>query len=351
MIDQAVTFVVATYNRPDTLLIALKSVQQQSEGGWKVLVVGDACTSDTALAVEGLADPRIQYINLAERFGHQSGPNSVGSMLASSSLLAFLNHDDILLPDHLTRARSALRKGSDFFVGSALFAETKTREAIESAVPLFIERSRSDMSPADAFNPGANLFEPASAWVFNRHLMERVGIWVHPRQTFRSPLQDFIMRVWRARARFSFGNIPTVLKIVTFRTTDTGGTYSVPSSQHESLAQLLEGKSADEQREIALAAAGAPREVQRMRRRPNPLSSLGDILIFSAGARALYLRTGIDSVAVYGRAFRRKPGRAYGEMVTQRTKLSLPDAHGYEAQVEEAARQFGYRGRAVVKDV
>jgi len=340
MMDQTVTFVVATYNRPDTLLVALRSVQRQTEADWKVLVVGDACSPETGDAVESLADPRIQYINLRQRFGHQSGPNSVGSLLATSTLLAYLNHDDILLPDHLARARAALRSGGDFFVGAALFAESKSKDAIESRVPLFLERSRRDMKPADAFNPGANLFEPASAWVFRRDLVDRVGIWVHPRQTFRSPLQDFIMRIWRANARFSFGDVPTVLKIVTFRTTESGGTYAVRSHQHSSLAETLAGKSADEQREIALAATGLPKEVARMRRRPNPLSRLGDRVIFSSAARALYLGTGIDTVSIYGRLFRRTPGRAYGEMVTRRTTLQLPSALGYEAQVAEAVQRF-----------
>ena len=337
MPNEEVTFVVATYNRPDTLAIALRSVKRQSQGGWEVLVVGDDCSAETAATVLGFGDPRIRYVNISRRFGHQSGPNSVGGLLATTPLLAYLNHDDILLPDHLARARAALRNGADFFVGAALFAESRSEQAINSPAPLFLEISRSDLVAADAFAPGGNLFEPASAWVFDRRLVEKVGIWAHPRRTYRTPLQNFVMRAWRADARFAFGDLPTVLKIVTFRgEAAIGGTYAVASSQHRALEDRLIGKSADEQRSIALGGIKDPMPVARARKRRNVLSRVVDRLLFCSASRALYRVTGVDTVAIYGSLLRRVPGKTYNETVIRRTSRPLPPPEDYEKHVAAA---------------
>ena len=98
-----------------------------------MLVVGDNCAPETEAVVRSMDDSRFSYLNLQRRFGHQSGPNSVGGLVASTPLLAYLNHDDILLPDHIARARAKLSAGSDFFVGAALYAEGTSREAMDSA--------------------------------------------------------------------------------------------------------------------------------------------------------------------------------------------------------------------------
>ena len=343
MSNDAVSFVVATYNRPDTLAIALRSVQQQTEAGWQVLVIGDACSAETAEVVNTMADPRIKYINLDKRFGHQSGPNAVGGLLARTPLLAYLNHDDILLSDHLARARASLRQGGDFFVGAALFAESNSPEAAASEVPLFLEVSRRDMTASDAFDIGSNLFEPASAWVFDRNLIERAGNWIHPRATHRYPLQDFIMRMWRAGARFKFGDVPTVLKIVTFSgAKEAGGTYAVASHQHRVLAARLEGKSADDQRRIALAGA-APQQVSRGRNRASPVSRAVDRLLFCSAARSLYLATGMDSVAIYRNLVGRTPGTSYDQAVVRRTSQALPPADGYAQPDCRGGRSGAFR--------
>ena len=99
-----VSIILATYNRPETLRLAIASVLEQTLTDWELLVIGDACGAETAAVVEAAADPRIHYINLIRNVGEQSGPNNVGIARARGRHIAFLNHDDLWLPDHLQAA-------------------------------------------------------------------------------------------------------------------------------------------------------------------------------------------------------------------------------------------------------
>ena len=121
-----VTIVIATYNRPDVLRIAIQSIILQTFSEWKILVIGDNCEEETEKAVNSFQDSRIRYINLPDRIGTQSGPNSVGIALAKTKYIAFMNHDDIWLQDHLEYGITTLEETkSDFFIGKCCLAQQK----------------------------------------------------------------------------------------------------------------------------------------------------------------------------------------------------------------------------------
>ena len=94
----AVSVIIATYNRAHTLRHAVQSVRNSSFTDWELIVVGDACTDDSAECVAAFNDPRIRFVNLPDRTGHQSGPNNHGLALARGKYVAFLNHDDLFFP-------------------------------------------------------------------------------------------------------------------------------------------------------------------------------------------------------------------------------------------------------------
>src|SRR5205085_9858270 len=56
----------------------------------ELIVVGDACTNDTAEVVAryATADPRVRVVNLVRHWSAQSGPHNVGRALASGPLIA-----------------------------------------------------------------------------------------------------------------------------------------------------------------------------------------------------------------------------------------------------------------------
>src|SRR5262245_20540828 len=111
-----VTFVIATYRRVDALRSTLQALLLQTHADWTALVIGDRCGEETAEAIRSFREPRIRYYNLPRRVGEQSGPNSAGLHLAEGDFISFLNHDDLLLGDHLVDALHRLAAdNADFY--------------------------------------------------------------------------------------------------------------------------------------------------------------------------------------------------------------------------------------------
>jgi glycosyltransferase involved in cell wall biosynthesis len=196
----AVTVIIQTFNRSNILDYAIGSVLRQTFTDWELLVIGDGCTDDTAEVVASWSDPRIRFVNLPERVGDQSGPNNEGVRRARGRYVAYLNHDDIWLADHLERTTAALDSGDVDLVFTLQFeAEPDGRVRINACYP------------GGVFDP---LLHPNnSAWVFRRELHQRVG----PRQTrdrvYTFPTRDWIHRAWRLGAKLAAVPAATVVVI------------------------------------------------------------------------------------------------------------------------------------------
>lgn len=110
----AVTVVIATYNRSETLALALRSVLAQDLADFEVRVVGDGCTDDSEAVVRALGDPRVHWHGRAEHTGSQARPNDEGLARARGRHVAYLGHDDLWLPWHLsTLVRRLEETGAD----------------------------------------------------------------------------------------------------------------------------------------------------------------------------------------------------------------------------------------------
>jgi len=97
-----VTVVIATYNRSETLALAVRSALAQDLADLEVRVVGDGCTDDSEAVVRALGDPRVHWHDLAANSGSQAAPNDAGLARARGRYVAYLGHDDLWLPWHLS---------------------------------------------------------------------------------------------------------------------------------------------------------------------------------------------------------------------------------------------------------
>ena len=94
----AVSVVVPTWNRGALLRRAVDSVLRQSHGDLELLVVDDGSTDDTAEFLRGVGDPRLTVIRLPHT-GHVATARNAGAARASGRFLAFLDSDDLWMPD------------------------------------------------------------------------------------------------------------------------------------------------------------------------------------------------------------------------------------------------------------
>ncbi len=211
--DATVTVIIASYLRHDTLNLALKSVYKQTYNKWRVLVIADCCDDNFKDKVD-LSHGRVEFINLPIRCGNQYGPNSVGIHLADSEYIAFLNHDDMWLADHLEHALDTMRENqANFFMGRAAFCHPRNqlKNSKEKGRLVFSEINRPE-AIWHCLRGHNTYFEPASSWVLKNKLSKNTGYWTPPDQLMVSPVMNWIQRAAKKKARFCFSRKLTTLK-------------------------------------------------------------------------------------------------------------------------------------------
>jgi glycosyltransferase involved in cell wall biosynthesis len=200
-----VSVIVATYERSNVLRLTIESVLRSTFTDWELLVIGDACTDDSAQVVASFRDPRLSFTNLARNVGEQSGPNNMGCEIARGRYIAYLNHDDLWFPDHLETAVDRLESsGADLVFALAAAAARRNPEELAGA-----SEARFTLYGASAsgrYEP--YLFVPASAWVLRRELVAAVGPWRPALECRTESSQDWLFRAFlRRRSLLATGRL------------------------------------------------------------------------------------------------------------------------------------------------
>jgi glycosyltransferase involved in cell wall biosynthesis len=129
--EPLVTVVVPTYDRLPLLLQAIDSVRAQTYPRWELVVADDGSRDGTARHVASLADPRVRVVALPHT-GHPGRVRNAGWRAGTGAYVAFLDSDDLWLPEKLAAQVDALR-------GSAARWSYTAYEAMDEAgrtVPL-----------------------------------------------------------------------------------------------------------------------------------------------------------------------------------------------------------------------
>ncbi len=208
--ENGLTVVIATYNRPDTLEVALRSVAMQTRAAAEILVVGDHCDERTGEAIQALDLPALRYINLPVRCGEQAIPNAVGTALARGRWIAYLNHDDVWAPDHLAASLDSLQQsGRRWHLGPAWFSGASAADG----TPLLTDRTVHGRRAEQAFSKSALYLEPVSSWLVERSLALKIGNWRPAWRLRRTPTTDFALRLFRVTGEPSSLEPPRVVKL------------------------------------------------------------------------------------------------------------------------------------------
>jgi glycosyltransferase involved in cell wall biosynthesis len=95
-----VSVIVPTFNRAHLIGETLLSVINQTYSHFEILVVDDGSTDDTEKLVRGFQDTRILYLKQPNS-GLPASPRNLGIQHAKGKYLAFLDSDDLWLPEKL----------------------------------------------------------------------------------------------------------------------------------------------------------------------------------------------------------------------------------------------------------
>ncbi len=190
--------IIPVYNRAEPLRRALASVLAQSCQDFEIVMVDDGSADDPRATVEAFADPRIRFFR-QENGGGGSARNT-GIDKAQGRYVAFLDSDDVFLPNHLDQMRRLLA-GTNDTVGYA---------------PMIVDRGegRSLIKPPRAIRPDEHManyllrdrgFIPTITLVLERETAQRVR---YDESLPFAQDTDFAIRLYLAGCRFVMAREP-----------------------------------------------------------------------------------------------------------------------------------------------
>lgn len=111
-----VSVIVPTYNRPRSLERAIESALAQTYDDFECIVVDDGSTEDIEAVIESFTDPRLTYL-AHERNRGGSAARNTGIDAAEGKYIAFLDSDDVWLPEKLEQQVACFEERSDECIG------------------------------------------------------------------------------------------------------------------------------------------------------------------------------------------------------------------------------------------
>lgn len=106
-----VSVVIPTYNRANQVVTAIKSVLEQTYQNIEIIVVDDGSTDGSAQQIAKFGN-KIKY--LVKQNGGVSSARNYGIRHSQGELIAFLDSDDIFLPDKIKKQVTFLDNNPDF---------------------------------------------------------------------------------------------------------------------------------------------------------------------------------------------------------------------------------------------
>ncbi|MDE6559255.1 MAG: glycosyltransferase [Muribaculaceae bacterium] len=107
-----VSVITPCYNASEYISDAIKSVVNQSFSDWEMIIVDDGSNDNSAEIIKSFvsADNRIKYIRLDIPSGSPSLPRNVGIDNSKGKYIAFLDADDMWLPEKLSQQIKAMEE-------------------------------------------------------------------------------------------------------------------------------------------------------------------------------------------------------------------------------------------------
>lgn len=135
-----ISIIVATYNRPDALVLVLRAIADQRAGNFEVVVADDGSGPETKAAIDGLTGslpyPLLHVWQPDEGFRLAAVRNRAAAQ-ASGDYFAFIDGDCLPLPDFVSRQRQMAEPGW-FVTGNRILLSRRLSErAIASDLPLW----------------------------------------------------------------------------------------------------------------------------------------------------------------------------------------------------------------------
>jgi GalNAc5-diNAcBac-PP-undecaprenol beta-1,3-glucosyltransferase len=195
--------VITTYNRPDYLTLSLDSVLNQSVAVKEVTIIDDNSSVDYSTVLEKYSDTRVRYIKQAVSGGANVARN-LGVKESTGDVVAFLDDDDIWLPDYLSWHLAEYDKGCEAVVSG--FKHLGNEKEV---------RVNKDTSVTKESLLKGNTYCGMSGFSCKKELLDQM-----PFDTALNNGQDWDMYVRLYQSNVQFNNIPKPIFLYRFQNLD-----------------------------------------------------------------------------------------------------------------------------------
>lgn len=118
--ETLVSIITACYNSSFSISKTIESVLSQTYSNWEMLIVDDCSTDNSLLIIQSYCkkDSRIRYLKTDKPSGSPALPRNIGIEHAIGEYIAFLDSDDIWLPNKLQEQYDFLEQNNYSFIYS-----------------------------------------------------------------------------------------------------------------------------------------------------------------------------------------------------------------------------------------
>ncbi len=166
-----VSVIVPTYNRADLISETIESILNQTYKNIELIIVDDGSTDNTEKVIRKFKDNRIKYIKTGYS-GVPARPRNIGIKKAKGEYIAFLDSDDMWLPEKLEKQIKVFQASDET---AMLYTRFRTIEGDVISDRIFPENSK--------YNSG-NMFKSiylrnliaCSSVMVRRSVLDQVGL-------------------------------------------------------------------------------------------------------------------------------------------------------------------------------
>jgi glycosyltransferase involved in cell wall biosynthesis len=191
-----VSVIIPTYNSSGTLKLSLETVLRQEFDDYEVWIIGDGCSDDSATVIGSFGDDRVHWVNLPTNSGTPSVPRNEGLRLARGQFIAYLGHDDLWFPWHLSELVDCIERSNSDFVYSLGILLSPEGVIGTFSLPKNPWQFKEQICPSN--------------WLHRKTLAEVVGLW-SPEIKFGDD-RNFLQRILAANVQLDFQQQLSVLK-------------------------------------------------------------------------------------------------------------------------------------------
>ncbi len=167
-----VSVVVTTYNRPELLMRAIRSVLQQTYPSVEIIVVNDCGPQVENLIAWAGADANIQYIRHGINRGLGAARNTA-LRCARGEIIVYLDDDDLQLPDHIATVVDALSAPDVDFVYTE--SDYVVEQSVRGEMHEVARRKQFDDCTYSKERLFVANYIPVNTWGHRRSIFDRIG--------------------------------------------------------------------------------------------------------------------------------------------------------------------------------